>query len=100
MAAERPGCPVVLMHFDEPLPLVYRDIDEPQEPAIVLALSLESPPTGTSALRLGLEPAPSGATVCDSLALSFLSFLLSDATTGQAVGKRLIWRWERLHEVA
>ena len=99
-AAENPGSGVVLMHFDEPLPPEYHGIDGPHEPPLALALSLKCPARNACGLRLAMDPAADGDTPAASLALEFLSFLLSGTDQGHAVGDRMRWRWSRSHAVA
>ena len=96
-AAEQPQIPVILLHFDEPLPPDYIAIDGPQERALAVALRIEPPSQSTSddiiAMKASVaarEDVPS-----DSLGLKFLWFFLSGAQTVGAVGDRLRWHWSR-----
>jgi len=99
-AAERPGSPVVLMHFDEPLPPEYLEIDEPQEPALALALSVACTVGDSGNLCLAMDPAAESEPPCGSLATEFLGFLLGGADERRAVGDRMRWHWKRSHGVA
>ena len=96
-AAERPQIPVVLLHFDEPLPPDYVAIDGTQEHALALALLIEPPSRSTSENVIIMKSSvTSGEDVpSDSLGLNFLWFLLSGAQTAGAVGDRLRWHWSR-----
>lgn len=94
-AAETPEVPVLLLHYDEPLPDLYRDViggDEPQ--AMALALVLRASGTGT-ALSVETEPA-SDNQPRTGLAAAFLEFLRSADREAAIPGGRMTWRWARV----
>ncbi len=86
--------PVLLVHFDEPLPEAYAPVVEADAPPLVLALLITHPvESGGDGLSLAWEPAanpPHG-----DLAASFLTFLSSQDTESRCCGERLIWTWSR-----
>lgn len=96
-AAEQPQIPVILLHFDEPLPPDYIAIDGPQEQALAVALCIERPSQSTSKdiIIMKASMAPREEVPSDSLGLKFLWFLLSGVKTAGAVGYRLRWHWSR-----
>lgn len=95
-AAADPDQPVTLIHFDEPLPPPYDQTDGPQEDPLALALCLRGGAGGRPGdLTLGVEPAGVGDSACESLALDFLSFLLSEGPIRRATGERMRWTWGR-----
>jgi len=91
--AERPDEPVVLLHYDEPLPPPYSDFaTAPGEP-MALALSLASLGNGQRfALTVapGRDERPSAAP-----ALDFLRFMLRGDSTMISRGERMQWHWRR-----
>ena len=93
--AETPAVPVVLLHYDEPLPSPFLTFEEPGASSEVLALLLTIEGPGIP-LNLSFDPAPAGATRSASHAKEFLGLL---ETPGEAdrisVGERLAWRWRR-----
>lgn len=84
--AAETGKPVLHLHFDEPLPEIYRPVDDGPESDTILALLLH-PDTGPS-FALDINSAEDGT---DDLASLFLDFLRSDASKGGA-GR---WQWSR-----
>jgi hypothetical protein len=80
------GRPVLHLHFDEPLPEIYRLTDDGPDSDTILALLLH-PEMGPSFV-LERESEASGTT---DLAALFLDFLRSEATQGGG-GQ---WRWMR-----
>ena len=93
---EHPERPVLLLHYDDPLPVSHQPVAGPQEESLALILGLAGP-TGTPGdVTLGLEPAGRDAAVSESLALDFLLFLLNGSRRGGAVGERMHWRWGRV----
>ncbi len=94
---EFPQIPVVLLHFDEPLPPDYGAIDGQQEQAIAMALRIE-PPSRTTAgdVIVMKSSAATGEDVpSDSVGLEFLRFLIGGAGMVEAIGDRLRWQWSR-----
>jgi hypothetical protein len=94
-AVETPAVPVLLLHYDEPLPDLYRDVvagDEPQ--AMALALVLRADGAGT-ALSVETEPA-TDSPLKAGLAGAFLEFLRSTDCEAAAAGGRMTWRWRRV----
>lgn len=94
-ATERPGQPMALVHFDEPLPPPWDAVDGAQEAPLAMALYLTSPAGGRNDVTFDWAPKKERAPVCDSLALEFLSFLQGDIRAGGAIGERMEWRWGR-----
>lgn len=78
--------PVLHLHFDEPLPEIYRPTDDGPESDTVLALLLD--PLAGSAFSLERTSAQEGT---GDLAALFLDFLRSDSVEGSS-GQ---WRWTR-----
>jgi hypothetical protein len=94
-AAETPDVPVLLLHYDEPLPDLYRDVirhDEPQ--AMAVALALRAHGEGTT-LSIETEPATDDR-LAAGLAETFLDFLRSADREASATGGRMTWRWARV----
>jgi hypothetical protein len=88
--AERPSEPVLLVHYDEPLPAVYRDVveDDEHEPA-ALALALGA---GAGGLRLSIDAQPLERNDRGrSLALAFVDFLRSGDEERRMPGGRMSW---------
>jgi len=82
------GGPVLLLHFDEPLPDIYDPIIDANEPPLVLA-ALLVPAGGGAAMSLAIEP--EGAGSVGRLAHEFIEFLQS----GEAERSPAGWRWRR-----
>jgi hypothetical protein len=88
--AENPSEPVLLVHYDEPLPDLYDDaIEDDEREAAALALALTA---GGGGLRLSIEAQPlerneSGR----GLALAFVEFLRSGDEECRIPGGRMSW---------
>lgn len=87
------GGPVVLIHFDAPLPEAYGTLEGLREPALAVALALEPADGKGEAMELGVTPGSDGAAA--PLAPAFLAFLRSPAAEARASGTRSTWRWRR-----
>ncbi|HEV2676098.1 MAG TPA: beta-ketoacyl synthase chain length factor [Aliidongia sp.] len=93
--ADAPDTPVVLLHYDEPLPSPFSDFDEPAPAAEVLALVLAADGPGVP-LSLAFVPALTKAERSVSPAAAFLRFLETPAQTELvSSGDRLEWHWRR-----
>jgi hypothetical protein len=91
--AERPDEPVVLLHYDEPLPPPYSDLATAPGESLALALSLASLGNNQRfALTIapGRDERPSPAP-----ALDFLRFMLKDDPAMISRGERMQWHWRR-----
>jgi len=91
--AEKPSEPVLLVHYDEPLPAPYGEVIEgdEQEP-VALALALNT--TAGTTLSIDAEPLERGQDN-PSLALAFIHFLQSDDHERTLAGGRMAWRCRR-----
>lgn len=92
---ETPTKPVVLLHYDEPLPSPFSVFEEPAAAPEVLALLLATEEPGIS-LSLAFGPAPAAARRSGSHARDFLDLLETpDQAERISVGERLEWHWRR-----
>ena len=92
---ETPAAPVVLLHYDEPLPSPFSTFDEPAAVPEVLALALAHDGPGIT-LSLAFEPAPAVARRSGSHARDFLGLLETPDQAGMiSMGERLEWHWRR-----
>jgi hypothetical protein len=113
------AAPVLLIHFDQPLPEAYAPVVEDDTPPLVLALLIVAPAGGPraggepetgDAMSLALEPATAAAArpeppgslaggppggLANGLAAAFLDFLSSHDPEIRIPGERLTWRWRR-----
>jgi len=87
------GRPVVLIHYDEPLPDCYGPVSEPDPPALALAVVIA--PGGGEALEFTVGPAARPPGAPQDAARAFLDFLQSGAAECVVDGERLAWRWRR-----
>jgi len=88
----------ILLHFDAPLPDLYRPVAEPPPPALALALRLGAPGAGAGlGIDLTLRPAAEPVAAPDGLAGSFLA-LLRGAAAVSGEGARFTWQWSRSRE--
>ena len=83
--------PVLLIHFDAPLPESYAAISDGAEDSVALALLLA--PQGE---KFSVEFSPSLQPGKDSLALKFAELLATSAQDITASGDRMNWRWRRV----
>jgi Beta-ketoacyl synthase, N-terminal domain len=83
------NAPVLLIHFDEPLPGCYAAVSGPDDPALALAIMLtpggEGEPVTVARVKDG------GADFRDGIAQGFLDFLVS----GESAYQSGQWRWRR-----
>ncbi len=93
--SERPSAPVLLVHYDEPLPDAYGGFAD-GDAGTVLALSLQSP-RGAGDIEVkatpGVVEAPGQS---EDLAAAFLAFLCSSEPEAACRGDRMMWRWRRV----
>ncbi|MCW5730363.1 MAG: beta-ketoacyl synthase chain length factor [Alphaproteobacteria bacterium] len=90
-----PEQPVVLVHYDEPLPTPFEPFRDPAETPIGLALVLKAAGSGP-AVTMTLEPAreeKAGTEPAESPSLAFLRFLLGGADELSLTGRWRTWRW-------
>jgi len=94
---ERPETPILVAHYDEPLPAPYDAFGHGEDETVALALSLDC--QGRD-YRLSWEPSAQGGTPGFRPAESVLRLL--DGVTQSAVfaGERLTWTIERLDAAA
>jgi hypothetical protein len=90
---ERPGEPVILVYYDEPLPAPFADFDEDGD-HVALALTLVTEGDGPPLSLTTLAP-PAGGSASVTPAQDFLRFLLNDDDRADCLGARHVWRWER-----
>jgi hypothetical protein len=88
---ENPGEPVVLMHFDEPLPGPFARFTETNERPIVLALELSA----EDGDGFALASEPGSGTLEIPHAAAFADFLEGDAAAASSAGAERTWRWTR-----
>lgn len=94
--AEKPDEPVLLVHYDDPLPEAYGKFADDGDGAVVVALLLQAP-QGAGDLEVDASqktvdtPEQPG-----DLAAAFVAFLHSHDSEGTARGERLNWRWRRV----
>lgn len=96
--AEQPVEPVVLLYFDEALPIPFDRFNENHQGPLAVALTLTAAAPGETFAFTAVSPAsgPPGRSV---QALDFLKFLLSGDSTLVSRGEHLQWQWTR-HAVA
>lgn len=87
--------PVVLLHYDEPLPSPFSIFEEPMAAPEVLALVLAADGPGVP-LSLSFRPASTNGGRSASHVMEFLG-LLETPGQGELIseGERLEWRWRR-----
>lgn len=90
---ENPREPVVLIHFDEPLPASFAAFNELNEQPIALALTLGT--TGEQEFQIDFEVAQNEGKDSASHAQDFLNFLMSHSTEAVSIGTDRQWRWKR-----
>jgi len=91
---ENPDEPVLLIHFDEPLPGSFAEFNEPYEQPIVLALALGA--TGKNEmLQIDFESTPHEEKISCSHAQDFLNFLMEDSIQEISMSADRQWRWKR-----
>lgn len=89
--------PVLVVHFDEPLPEAYAGVAEGAEERPVALAVLLLPAAETAGEALVVETGPLAAAEAEDgqMALAFADFLASDKAEGGMRGERLVWRWRR-----
>jgi Beta-ketoacyl synthase, N-terminal domain len=93
--AETPDEPVILLHYDEPLPEPFLGFDTPGAAPEVLALVLAAEGPGIR-LELAIDPSRPGGGVASSHATEFLKFLQTPERRDLVcAGERLHWHWRR-----
>lgn len=92
---EAPETPVLLIYFDAPLPDSYVDFRTAAEADLPFALALTLVASGGERLSLSSHPAD-GTEPSESLAHSFLRFLLSQSQEQSTRGGQMVWRWRRV----
>ncbi len=96
--AEQPAEPVLLIHYDEPLPEPFTRFAVETGPAIALVVALAAGGPG-EAMTLAMTPTPAPgppAAECASAAAGFRGFLGDlRAPRFTIVGARTTWRWSR-----
>jgi hypothetical protein len=91
---ENPHEPIVLIHFDEPLPGSFAEFNEIEEQPIALALALAA--TGKNEfIQINMEQSQSKDTPSASHAHDFLNFLAGSLAEGLSIGPDRQWRWTR-----
>jgi hypothetical protein len=98
--AESPAEPVVLVHYDEPLPAPFDHFSPADEETVALALTLAPGDADGLRLRLSSFPLAEGAMVSPNPGGAFLDFLTGAAPEVTIHGDRLTWRIERLDAAA
>ncbi len=95
---ENPDEPVVLIHFDEPLPGAFSQFNDPTEQPIAIALALATTGEG-DLIQIDFEASQHKDKPSTSHSHDFLNFLTGNLTEGLSVGVNVQWRWTR-HAVA
>lgn len=91
---ENPEEPVVLIHFDEPLPGSFAEFNRPNDQPVALALALTS--TGKNELiEVDFETMQGAIKTPPSHAQDFINFLTSNATEAVSTNADRQWRWKR-----
>jgi len=96
--AENPQEPVILVHADERLPPGYDAFREADDAALPLVVAIALGPAGARPDgTVTLEPASAARATppSPSMATDFLRFILSQAPSAQASGRRTHWIWRR-----
>jgi Beta-ketoacyl synthase, N-terminal domain len=93
---EHPETPVLLIHFDAPLPADYREVVDQDERPTALALLLRQDESEGIRLTVSASPAHDERPSL-SLASDFMRFLAGTEREGAARGGRHLWRWRRVH---
>ena len=94
--AETPAEPVLLIHYDEPLPEPFTSFAAETGPAMALVVALAANGPG-EAMTLAMTPTTApGPTAPHSPAAGFCEFLGDpSAPHFSAVGPRMTWQWSR-----
>lgn len=95
--AENPAEPVLLIHYDEPLPEPFDRFDSAPGPALALVMALAANAGPGEAMTLMATPtAAPGPMSSPSPAAGFRAFLDDPgAPRFTAVGPRMTWQWSR-----
>ncbi len=91
--AENPDEPVLVVHYDEPLPEIYSELEPQSVPASVVAMLLGAA-QGQDDIEIEAIPPAPGASV-SALSAEFAAFLRSNEREGSAKGERFTWVWRR-----
>lgn len=91
---DNPAEPVMLLHFDAPLPQPLSDFEDERTELLALALALGAQGPGDR-VELSFTKTSAGTTPSLSHATDFLTFLEQKAEAGQSVGQTQQWRWAR-----
>lgn len=91
--AEAPEEPVMLVHYDEPLPDIYTEFVE--TPGSIVALLLQAPGVSADALEVAVNR-KTATERADDLGYAFATFLHSHEDMAVANGERLTWRWRHV----
>lgn len=94
LMATAPDRPVLLVHYDEPLPTPYEPFRDPAETPLAVALLLAAPGLGPS-ISMWPESESEAAPIEPQVevpALAFLRFLLGGAAELFLAGRRQSWR--------
>lgn len=91
-AEDRAGA--ILLHFDAPLPALYRPVAAPDRPELALALRL-APPGSSAGIGLELALESGGQREGDDGLAEGCVRVLRGAAAAEAAGPRFGWRWRR-----
>jgi len=91
---ENPTEPVVLIHFDEPLPGPFASFNCDGEKPVALALLLQAEGEG-DLMQMTFSPAPSNKELSSSHAQDFLDFLLGNSKEVISKNENRQWLWKR-----
>ena len=107
LLTENPARPVVLVHFEEPMPAPYDALDIPPPEPIGLAMSLAAADGGDALnadtclpLNLTVTPRTGPRTGYPNLAGDFLRFLMAGDLAVTVSGDRFTWLWRRSDALA
>lgn len=90
---ETPDEPIVLLHYDEPVPEIFATTLPADEPALLIGLRLVAPDGADERIVLTRTGDRTLEAERDGWARPFADFLESGAPSGQAIGDRTLWQW-------
>ena len=96
--AEEPATPVLLIYYDEPLPVEhgYGQFRYAAETELPIVLAVLVGLDGAEPMSFQWRPEHIS-TVVQNQALTFLRWLLSGTEDAECRGTRMAWRWSRVH---
>jgi hypothetical protein len=89
--AERPDEPVLLVYFDERLPVPFDAFDDNATQPIALAMTLSV--SGGERLTLDTHPANGAGVSGEPAVMAFMRTMLGASSHSVSVGEQLVWNW-------